>query len=140
MGRSVTRLGVLGEVTTEIVLPSITMAEAEGNIEMVVPETVIAEPPGVMIWVPIVRGLGPAGVKFIPVAAMLEAVDDVLNTAMVLPPIVMAVAESGVEMTVPETSIADPPGVTVCEPMTSGVVLAGVRVMPAIVIEVEGWA
>jgi len=84
------------------VLPSTMMDDPPDGKERMVPETVMAGPPGARVWEPIINNGAPG--------VMLG-----LRTS-VLPPIMIAVLPGSSETMVPDAVIC-PPGVKICVPM-----------------------
>lgn len=104
----------------DIVLVPITTAVAPGARLIGVPETVIAEPPGTRVWVPMTKLLAAFAVIVSEPTVITGGLGGGFGgvIATVLGPTAMAVAPGARLTGVPETVISGPPGTRVCDPTT----------------------
>jgi hypothetical protein len=96
------------------VTPLITTKVADGASDNVVPETVIANPPGARFWSPIINVVpedSGSGLKTLLPTLIVGGAG--LAILEVTPSITMKDAEGPIDTVVPKTVIAEPPGAKV---------------------------
>jgi hypothetical protein len=118
LSREVTPLGFFVGVMPRVLVP-MTTAVALGAKLIGVPETVIWGPPGIRVWVPMMKLFAVFAVSVCEPSVMSGGLGGEATpvTATVFPPMAIAVALGAKLIGVPETVISGPPGLRVLVPM-----------------------
>ena len=112
-----TGAAVTDGVEMNFVLPPMTIADADGANEISVPLTVIARPPGMRVWLPIMYSEALLAVTGWLLMVSGATVTDGVEMKFVLPPMTIAEADGANEISVPLTVMAGPPGMRVWLPI-----------------------
>ena len=130
VGVRVCPLTTKGEVVLRTTVePSTSTLVPEGVNENVVPDIVIAEPPGAT-FCPAMMYAPAVGMKVCPPIKRGEVARAAVLRATVEPSTTTLVPEGGSENVVPDIVTAEPPGARVCPPIIYAAAVVGVMVCP----------
>lgn len=132
---SVVRLVLRG-----VVLLSTMRAEAKGAREIRVPDIVIAEAPGISVWLPMIYSEALLGSIVVPSMVSGGRGVALLMRAAVIPPMTIYDADGARLISVPEILMPEDPGISVWLPIKYSEALLGNNVVPSMVSGGRGLA
>lgn len=109
---SIVRMGSRGGEERGILMPSMTIADADGAKLMNFPETVMAEAPGISVWPPITYSEAVLAVMGLP-SIVRTGNNEGEWREVAVPSMTIADAEGAKPTVVPETARAGAPGTSV---------------------------